>query len=193
MFTIYRIKNKINNNSYIGFTTKVPPEKRWREHELDAKRGSSFYFHRAIRKYGKDNFSFEILSQGIDHKFGLEHTEPLLIENYKPEYNSSVGGRGRVGVSLSNEHKDKIRNKLCGIKRGPHSDNHKKKIGAGVRGIPLSSAHKKAISISRTGQRLSIEHQQKISAAKSGIPLSLEHRQKISDSMKRFKAHAANS
>jgi predicted GIY-YIG superfamily endonuclease len=66
MFYIYKITNKINGKIYIGKTND--PYQRMHSHLSVARNGAtnSFYqdtgkynyIHRAITKYGEDNFSF---------------------------------------------------------------------------------------------------------------------------------------
>ena len=55
---IYRITNKINGKSYIGQSIHI--ERRWEEH---CKPSSSSLISKAIHKYGKINFLFEILEE----------------------------------------------------------------------------------------------------------------------------------
>ena len=55
---IYRITNKINGKSYIGQSIHI--ERRWEEH---CKPSSSSLVSKAIHKYGKINFLFEILEE----------------------------------------------------------------------------------------------------------------------------------
>ena len=50
---IYKIENLINHKVYIGQSIEI--ERRWQKH-LGAK--DDFVIHRALRKYGKENFSF---------------------------------------------------------------------------------------------------------------------------------------
>ena len=58
--SIYKITNLINQKVYIG--QSIHPEKRWWEHCQRAKTLYDNYpIHLAIRKYGEENFSFEIL------------------------------------------------------------------------------------------------------------------------------------
>lgn len=57
---IYKITNKINQKIYIG--QSLHPEKRWWEHcQRAITQTDSYPIHLAIFKYGKENFSFEIL------------------------------------------------------------------------------------------------------------------------------------
>lgn len=56
---IYKVTNLITNKSYIGLSTRTLQERKL-EHlrHLDSE---NTYFHRAIKKYGKENFSWEII------------------------------------------------------------------------------------------------------------------------------------
>ena len=56
---IYKITNQVNGKFYVGKTMKSLPT-RFYNHCYDAiNRNSTSYFHRAIRKYGKENFIIE--------------------------------------------------------------------------------------------------------------------------------------
>lgn len=62
MIGIYKITNNINNKVYIGQSINI--EKRWREHKRRAfvqNKEYNKYLYNAFRKYGLDNFSFEII------------------------------------------------------------------------------------------------------------------------------------
>ena len=66
MFTVYCIRNLLDGQEYIGFTTQTPPEKRFIEHKRLSKPSgtSNTHLHRAMRRHGNDNFTFEIIEQG---------------------------------------------------------------------------------------------------------------------------------
>lgn len=55
---IYKITNKLNNKCYIGQSVHI--ERRWQEHCLPSAKSAIAL---AIKKYGKDNFSFEVLEE----------------------------------------------------------------------------------------------------------------------------------
>lgn len=55
---IYKITNMLNGMPYIGQTTR-PIEERFREHA----RRNKFFIGNAIHKYGKENFSIEIIKE----------------------------------------------------------------------------------------------------------------------------------
>ncbi len=56
---IYKATNKINNKSYIG-QTQHSLESRNSQHYRDYK-DSNTSFHKALRKYGKENFEWKII------------------------------------------------------------------------------------------------------------------------------------
>ena len=62
---IYKITNQINGKCYIGQSVNI--EKRWKQHCQQAFSVNSIcydsYFYRSIRKYGLENFIFEILEE----------------------------------------------------------------------------------------------------------------------------------
>ncbi len=58
---IYKVINTVNHKIYIG-QSKYTMQKRKAAHIYDANHGCDFYFHRAIRKYGIDNFKWIVIS-----------------------------------------------------------------------------------------------------------------------------------
>lgn len=60
---IYKITNKINGHSYIGQSLNI--EQRWTEHKKCINNTESWdrSLYKAIRKYGLDNFSWEIIEE----------------------------------------------------------------------------------------------------------------------------------
>ena len=62
MTIIYSWKNNTNGKRYIGQTKH--PEQRKRNHLHEAlEKNSDYYFHRALRKYGEDSFTYEVLAE----------------------------------------------------------------------------------------------------------------------------------
>lgn len=96
---IYAITNLVNGKKYIGYT-KRPPEQRWMEHlsvcaRKDEK--SMYSIHRAIVKYGVDNFRFDVLFCSLDADYTLNEAEQYFISEYKTiikecGYNLTSGG-----------------------------------------------------------------------------------------------------
>lgn len=88
---IYIATNKINGKRYVG-KTDTTLDKRWYKHNKDVEYGSQRHFHRAIRKYGKENFTFELL-EDCSSELNNER-EVFWIAELKPEYNMTKGGDG---------------------------------------------------------------------------------------------------
>lgn len=94
---IYKITNQINNKVYIGQTT-LTIEKRFKTHLKDAYRTDrpTRYFHRALKKYGKENFTIEQIDIAFNKK-ELSQKEIYWIHFYQANnrhfgYNLSTGG-----------------------------------------------------------------------------------------------------
>lgn len=111
---IYRIRNNINNKVYIGQSIDIG--RRIRQHIVDAKkigdRKTNRPLYRAIRKYGIENFTLEIIhicSQGV-LQFELDALEIQYINSHKSYmsahgYNATKGGSG---IDLNSEAYNKM-------------------------------------------------------------------------------------
>ena len=96
---IYKVTRLVNNKIYIGLTN-ITIENRWKEHVRVALNPSSpeynFKFHRAIRKYGAENFNIEIIEKVCAEE--LQKRERYWInyyDTYNYGYNSTLGGDGQ--------------------------------------------------------------------------------------------------
>lgn len=112
---IYKITNKLNNKIYIGQTVEQRPTDRYSKHRYMArhidKEKSVSVLHRAMNKYGLDNFSFEIIEE-VENDL-LNQKEKEYIQQYNSlipnGYNLTIGGEGTPGYSRvqSAEEKEK--------------------------------------------------------------------------------------
>lgn len=97
MAYIYCIKNNINGKCYVGKTLKSPKE-RFSEHLYDAYKPTEENrpLYRAIKKYGKDNFSLRVLEECTD---GLASEREIWyikkLKTYAHGYNATIGGDGK--------------------------------------------------------------------------------------------------
>ena len=96
---IYKITNKINNKSYIGQTTKTA-EERWKEHKRSINTNHSSCInktlYKAMRKYGIENFIFEVIQDNIKIYKQLDEAEIYWIDYYNTfvkGYNETFGGQ----------------------------------------------------------------------------------------------------
>jgi group I intron endonuclease len=96
---IYLIRNTINNKCYIGKTIHL--KRRIYEHFMGHSEGCKL-LSRSIKKYGKENFSVEILHEGIIPEL-LNEFEIQAIRKYNTKaphgYNLNEGGMGGVNPS----------------------------------------------------------------------------------------------
>ena len=95
IYSIYRFVNQINGKCYVGFTQDI--KKRYDNHKAYSKiKDTPFY--KAIRKYGWDNFDFEILYQSFDKEHCLNEMESFFIRENNSYghtgYNLTFGGEG---------------------------------------------------------------------------------------------------
>lgn len=83
MIDIYLITNKINGKRYIGKTKKSYQE-RFKEHCLSYNHGCRTYIACAIHKYGKDNFSIQLIDKVKDDTW--KYWENYYIKKYNSHY-----------------------------------------------------------------------------------------------------------
>lgn len=93
---IYILKNKINNKVYIGQTTQGS-KVRFKQHLKLLKSNQTQLIHKAIKKYGKENFYYEVLYENIDNYEQLNKLEEECILKYNSltsnGYNMCPGGQ----------------------------------------------------------------------------------------------------
>jgi len=143
--SIYKITNLINGKHYIGFTTD--PDERWYNHQkcsaLDKK---NTHLYNAIKKYGIENFVFEIIYQSLDQDHTHKIMETFFIKEYDSfdnGYNMTMGGDGSLGRKDSPETKLKKSLSKLGKKRPPLTQEQKDKISAAKKNKPWSEARLK--------------------------------------------------
>ena len=92
MIGIYKITNQINGKIYIGQSMNI--SRRWRSHRTDYQVQDG-YLYTAMRKYGIENFNFEIIDECLPEE--LNDREIKWIDHYKSNnreygYNLTAGG-----------------------------------------------------------------------------------------------------
>jgi len=124
LFYIYAIFNNINKKYYIGKTNDV--NKRLKEHigtSLKPKSNSYSYIHRAINKYGKENFEIFTLDSFENeeecYEFETKYITLLNSSNSNIGYNMNCGGSG--GINPNAEVRKKISDKRKGFKFSPEA------------------------------------------------------------------------
>lgn len=177
---IYKATNKINGKIYIGQTTRSL-RRRKQGHIQDTKNNrDNSIFHRAIKKYGKNVFSWEII-ENCDSKDELDEMEFHYIkqyDSYDNGYNLTLGGEGSPGAIRSEDVRRKISNSTKGSKAYWYGKHHsvvtKKKLSEKLSGKNNPNF----------GKRTSDVVKKKISDSLMGHLFSLESIKKMSDSHK---------
>lgn len=124
---IYMITNLINNKKYIGCSTNI--YERWLHHQYEAndnkQKPYNYSIHKAFRKYGLNNFKFEIIEE-TNNCFEREKYWIQYYDTYNNGYNETEGGdcgprlKGELNgrAKLTNKDVYKIR-QLCLEKKMP--------------------------------------------------------------------------
>ena len=98
---IYKITNKVNGKSYIG-QTRYTVEFRWRQHQH---KKDNVHFHNAIKKYGINNFTVEVLEEcDFDDLNSREIFYIAKYDTFNRGYNSTIGGNGNRRLLLDDKY-----------------------------------------------------------------------------------------
>jgi len=126
---IYKISNNFNKKIYIGQTT-APLWRRWSAHCCDT---NNSLIHKAIKKYGKENFKIEEIA-GANNESELNYLEKHYIyinNSVSPNgYNLASGGKDFKHCDESNikNRKSKLGTKLTEEIKLKMSESHKKRF-----------------------------------------------------------------
>lgn len=175
---IYCYENKINGKKYIGQSKDI--RKRIKTHEKNFKKdlfentkGENKLLWYSVKKYGRDNFNLTIIEycdiDELDEK-EIGYIKTLSSHVSVGGYNIQYGGKStNRGLSLSLEHRNKIRESVSGDKNPFFGKTHT------AESIEL-------ISIANKGKILSETHIQAIISTHKGVPKSDEQKEKIANS-----------
>lgn len=181
---IYKATCLINRKCYIGKTNNLKERIIYHKKcsKSKNKKFKNILFYKAIRKYGFDNFKWEILKE-CDTLEILNLLETFMIMVHHSHiseggYNMTWGGDGG-DIFTYNPKKEQIREKhrqnLMGNRYWlgkHHTEKTKQKMSIkhkGLKkGIKLTEEHKKKIGLAFKGKKLSEEHKKKIRLSNIG-------------------------
>jgi group I intron endonuclease len=127
---IYKCTNKINGKAYIGQTIKAL-EERIKGHSYETVRGVRRPFYNALRKYGFENFTWEILDESTEIREILNSLERFYIKKFNTlvpnGYNLAPGGEGNGGCLKGRERPEEAKANMR-KPHGPQSDEHKRRL-----------------------------------------------------------------
>lgn len=162
---LYTIKCKTNNKLYVGITNDVA--KRWNKHVYDTKHNSPCVIHRAMKKYGIDNFSIIVLQQFIS-KEDLCANEILFIKILNSHvsvggYNETFGGEAPM---MGRKHSAESRKLMSKKLKGRISPNKGKKASSQTKKL-LSKSHSKMVEQLDLDGKIIATHDSIIAAGRS--------------------------
>ena len=172
---VYKTTNNLTGKFYIGVhSTNILNDKYY---------GSGIQIKQAIKKYGKNNFTFEILKFCKTREDAFVEEFNLVNENVIKDsnsYNMMIGGLG--GTIKTEDMKNKVSAKLKGRK---FSEEHRKKIG---------EANRKRIISEETKNKLRGENNPMFGKTGDKNPSfgkkhSIETKKKISENRKNSKVN----
>lgn len=164
---VYILTNSINNKKYIG-KTKGSLAARMASHKSEARKEKPKQrVHRAIKKYGWENFTVGVLENNIDSLENLNKKEMFYIGSHNTTdpnigYNFTIGGDGGSGTFGD-------KNPAFGKKRPDLSERNSKNAGKTleeIHGTEKALKIKNAMSVGGLGRKLSEASKIKCSESK---------------------------
>lgn len=162
-YELYLVTNLINGKKYIGQTNEsVGYLKRFQNHIKESKqpfiKSQLCVFHRAIAKYGEENFQVKLLLKHIPED-QIDFYEKLWISKFNTfwkngyGYNMTYGGSGLPGHHHSENTKELISQSIKSywqrVKENPEEYNRLCNLRSqNLKGIPKSEETKKKLSMS---------------------------------------------
>ena len=137
MYRVYAVVNKSNGKMYVGCTERSL-DVRLQKHVCKANEGSLCSLHKAIRKYGRDNFDIRVIEEYLSKEAMLAGEIDWIA--YFDTYKSSYGYNDTPGGDGGNTNGGK-----------KFSEEWKAKISAGKTGKAFSDEHKENLSKSHKG------------------------------------------
>lgn len=173
MHLIYKITNKINGKIYIGQKSYVG------EPSMESYYGGGVEIIRAVKKYGKKNFTREILYSRIRDQATADSMEIWAIEKYNSTnqeigYNISKGGKV---FEITTE----MRNKISSSLKKYFAEN-----GCSNKGRKLSDEQKRINSEAQKKRFSNMEERVKTSIATKEAMSNEDVRKRLSSSLKEF-------
>lgn len=167
---------------YFGQTIRLV-EERWERHIQESRSGSNYKFHRAIRKYGEENFLVEeVLTVSAPTKDALkaklDYIEIRLIrkfDTFRNGYNMTLGGEGQFGRIFSEE----SRRKMSESAKKRCTDKFRKEKSMLMNKLRENKSFVKKQCAASKIALLNPEVQKKLGIGRRGRPFSKKHRRKI--------------
>jgi len=182
---VYMIINTVNQKKYIGISIHEPEKRRIKAHLSG--RGNQLLAS-AVKKYGKDAFTYEILEANVFDEF-LPELEVAYIAQFNTVaphgYNLNSGGNHAIPT-------EETRRKISEERKGEnhpffgktHTAAARRKISETHKGRKHTTAARRKISEAHKGRKLTEAHRRKLSESHKGIRHTAATRRKMSEAHK---------
>jgi group I intron endonuclease len=157
---IYQIRCLANDKVYIG--SAVDLGQRWRTHRHRLRSGvhHSVRLQNAWRKYGEEQFVFEIL-EFVSNADDLVRIEQGWLDRLRPTgrqgYNVRTQAKSNLGVKASEETRARMSAALMGHSSCGHTAETRAKISASRKGLKASPETRAKMSAMRKGRKFGKE------------------------------------
>lgn len=165
-FEVYLHRCTVNGKGYVGMTCRGV-RYRLHSHESEARRGSDFPFHRALRKYGINAFETSILATGLTLEEAKCEERRFIAKlgTFGPGgYNATFGGDGTQGLRHSKQRRRAISKMFSEL---PRTEQHRQRISNALKGRPRSPEHAEKIASKLRGRRLDLIGRAQLTAARA--------------------------
>lgn len=131
---IYKILNKTTGDYYIGSSIRLSQRVHHHFYLLRKKRHCNKFLQSSFDKNGIENFTSEVL-EWIEDISKLIEREQYWIDTLEPRYNLRLEAKSNRGLNcITEEGKQKLRERWLGIKRGPRTEEHQKNLSLALKG-----------------------------------------------------------
>lgn len=160
---------------YVGQTIQTNPKARWYSHQADARKGKKSYLYDSMRKYGVENFLWEIIDQANSVE-KLNELEAKWLAHYRTlgeVYNNREAGHNKLHSAESIEKMRKAKQEQHARRRaengGIETMNRVLKTSGWKNSeqgkLNKKIAQRKYWDSLTTPRKLTEEHKQKVSAS----------------------------
>lgn len=179
---IYKLTCVNNGKIYIGKAVNI--FNRLTAHRNSEKYKTTYYFQRAIKKYGWESFTVEILEIFENFDKSKDNLTLLKRESYYIDmfnsnddiigYNICSYSNDRTGIPVSEETRKRMSQ--------PRTEEHKKNLSLsrlGKKRKSFTAETREKMRQSKLGKTLTEEHKESMRQANLGKTLTEEHKRKI--------------
>jgi group I intron endonuclease len=176
---IYKFTHIATGRVYIGQTIQDANRRRLEHLSASREEGSTTRFHNALRKYGENAFTFEVVTEASS----INELNRLEVK-YITEYNSISNGFNLREGGDNKQHSQESIEKMRASQKAAHArrreagtDTWTRKDGGAMCGKNHSKETKAKMSSAQKGKKKwSDEDKAKMSATRKGRPISDTHR-----------------